>query len=402
MTDADQVIAARRAYVASLVLGVAGGAASAGGVQLERDGLRIGGQVAVPADELDRMFAAVTLQREVDTGRLDSMGMFDESAATWSLSQPLVQLRGLDVARRLGRPAEAGAAGGRFRVVITHDVDRTTFREPTTIVKSALRSLKRMRCEAALRASLSHQSLYRVYEWMLARERHYGVEATFFVLSGPYGLRRYSSRADIRWAASRELVRLIRDAGMSIGLHGSYYARERSSYREEKERVEDAIGAPITCHRNHYLRFDPVQMWRQLEDAGIRTDFSVGFNYRLGFRAGCGTIYPGFDLTRNQLSNVGSVPLLFMDGVLGGADRRALLQGLRSALEEVKRISGCVSLLFHPELFVTDPSLMDVFEEVLQMCVSLGADLSGDLPPVPAALRGRASVCAIGDKTCVA
>jgi hypothetical protein len=408
MIDVERAKTAQRAYIASLVLGAAGSdGASAqlgcGDVRLEQEGLLVGGQVVVPADELDRMFASVTLQREIDTGRLDSMGMFDEPAATWDVSRPSVQLRALDVARKLGCPAKPGAGDGRFRVVITHDVDRTTFCEPTTVVKGAIRSLMRMRCDESLRATLSRRSLYRVYEWVLARERHYGVGAYFFMLAGPYGMRRYSSRCDIQWAVSRDLMRLITEAGMTVGLHGSYYARERDSYRAEKERVEHELGVPITCHRNHYLRFDPLTMWGQMEAAGISTDFSVGFNYRLGFRAGCGNLYPGFDLSQNRPSRVNSVPLLFMDGVLFGADRRMLLQGLRSALEEVKRVNGCVSLLFHPELFVTDPSLMDIFEEVLQMCVRLGADLSGALPRTSEVQQAMSAILRVGGgEPCVA
>ncbi len=83
---------------------------------------------------------------------------------------------------------------------------------------------------------------------------------------------------------------------MTVGLHGSYYAREQDSYRAEKERLEQVLGTAVTTHRNHYLRFDPMRMWSQLEAAGIRHDFSVGFNYRLGFRAGCARAYRGFDL----------------------------------------------------------------------------------------------------------
>ena len=71
---------------------------------------------------------------------------------------------------------------------------------------------------------------------------------------------------------------------------------DRNGYASEKQRIEEQLGAAVTCHRNHYLRFDPRDMWGQLEAAGIRYDFSVGFNYRMGFRGGCGRAYRTFDL----------------------------------------------------------------------------------------------------------
>ncbi len=50
-----------------------------------------------------------------------------------------------------------------------------------------------------------------------------------------------------------------------------------------------------------------------------------------------------------------AVPLLFMDGILFDGDRQDILRRLRLALEEAQRVGGCVSLLFHPGLFVMDP-----------------------------------------------
>jgi hypothetical protein len=403
MTGVREAQAARRAYVAGLLAGAAAEGLERGGealaeAHLSEAGLRVAGRVAVPADELDRLFAAVTLQREVKSGLLDAMGMFDERAAPWDVSKPELDQRAQELARKLGDKPTHAAGAGRLRVILSHDVDRTTFCEPTTLLKGAWRSLRRRCRDASLMAAFSPKALYRVYEWLLARERHYGACAYYFMLAGPYGVRRYSSRCDIRWSASKDLGALIRGAGMRIGLHGSYYARERDSYREERLRVEESLGVPVTCHRNHYLRFDPVRLWRQMEEAGFEADFSVGFNYRLGFRAGCGNVYPGYDFAQNRVSRVCSVPLLFMDGVLAGADRSALLRELRESLEEARRVGGCVSLLFHPELFVVDPGLMDVFEEVMQMCVALGADVSGKLPaarfaPLAADVVGGGASC---------
>jgi len=61
-------------------------------------------------------------------------------------------------------------------------------------------------------------------------------------------------------------------------------------------------------------------------------------------------------------------------------DAEMLLQEPRNALEDVKRVRGWVSVLFHPESFLGNESLWSVFRDVLHMCKDMGADVSGNLP----------------------
>jgi hypothetical protein len=151
--------------------------------------------------------------------------------------------------------------------------------------------------------------------------------------------------------------------------------------------LEQVLGRSVVHHRNHYLRFDSTRICSQLEAAGIQYDFSVGFSQRLGFRAGCAHAYRGFDVLQSRPSGLVFVPLLFMDGLLFLGDRAEVLRRLRSALEAAKQVSGCVSLLFHPELFLVEGGFSDFFEEVLSLCGELGADLSGRLGPTDTVSR---------------
>ena len=347
-------------------------------------GLRLPGGELVAEAELEKIFAGITLQREIDTGRLDHMEMFDETAAAWDVSQPWIDLRAKALAGRMGdhRPWRASPETS-FRVVVSHDVDRTTPWEPTSLIRTLLSVLGVRPDWLSIPNAISPKRWLENYQRLLECERRRGVGAYYFLISGPYGLARYASRCDIRWAQSRKILKLITQAGMTVGLHGSYSARDHDGYTSERERLEEQLGTAVACHRNHYLRFDPLRMWSQLEAAGIRYDFSVGFNYRMGFRAGCGRAYRTFDLVNRRPSTVVSIPLLFMDTLMLRQDRREVLRQLRAALEEVKRVNGCVSLLFHPELFLIDPRIFAVFEGVLDMCEEMGADVSGRLPELP-------------------
>ncbi len=349
----------------------------------EAEGLRVPGAPRVSCSELDEIFASATLLREMCC-RLDCMGRLDEATLTWMVSKPWIDLLGIELGeKRLPGPGVHRRVETSFRVVISHDIDRTSGLEPAGLVKSLLHSLGLNLVWPQMSGALSQEIWLRNLDRLLDCERRHGIGAHYFMLSGPYGLRRYSSRYDIKWAQSRKMVSMILDAGMKIGLHGSYYARDHNSYAVERKRLEDAVCAPVVCHRNHYLRFDPLRIWGQLEAAGIEYDFSIGFNSRIGFRSACARAHRTFDLANNRPSRVISIPLLFMDGILFRDERPVVLHQLRQALEEVKRVNGCVSLLFHPELFLVDSRLFTVFEDILDICREQGADLSGRLPDRP-------------------
>jgi|GEM_PF-3185565 len=333
--------------------------------------------VVVAEELLERVYSSVTLQRELATGRADPMGRFDEEAIAWEIAKPWIDLAAKEIAGRAGLNGKER----HFGVVVTHDVDRTTGFEPTSILRSLLQAW-RLRKDPwlSLGLSLSPGALLDNIRRLLEFESAQGVGATYFMMSGPCGLRRHSSRSDIRWSVSRKIAEEVRQAGMTVGLHGSYYARERNSYPDERARLEEAIRAPVTCHRNHYLRFGTTEVWSQLEAAGIRYDFSVGYASRMGFRAGTARPYPTFDLAHRRPSRVIAVPLLYMDAAHEDSNHAESFARFRVALEQVKAVQGCVSVLFHPELFLVDKGLWPMFQEMIALCRELGADLSGRLP----------------------
>jgi hypothetical protein len=381
----DQDLAVHREYAAALLLdALAGfGTVSCGqgqpGPGLTAQGLVLKGCPAVPQAELDEIFASASFVRELKTGRIDGLGRFDEGEIGWDITVPWIDRRVHALAASLS-PNHGGLVRRKLKVLITHDVDRTTGCEPTAILNALLRAgrLRRSSC-LGLRATFLPYALMRTIGRLLEYERVHGVGALYFMMAGPYGYSRYATRTDIRWRVSRQIAQLVRQAGMGVGLHGSFYARENNSYAEEKERLEQVVGVPVTMHRNHYLRFDTERFACQLEGAGMAYDFSAGFGTRVGFRTGCAHVYRAYDLLNEKKARLRLVPLVFMDTVLFCGDPDARLAELRATLQEAQGVGGCIALLFHPETLMAHQNGWNWFERVIGMCSDLGADLSGEL-----------------------
>jgi len=335
-------------------------------------------------NELLEVFASVSLQRELTTKRTDYLGRFDEAAITWDVARPWVDLRAQEIGPPLvDRGSTNPECGSRFSVLITHDIDRTTTLEPLSVLNSLANAL-RLRAGNwwPLTTALSPRALIRTIERLLDFEVSQQIGALYFMMAGPYRFGRYSPRTDVRWRSARAVARLVQEARMTIGLHGSFSAKDGNSYREEKDRLQQTLACAVTTHRNHYLRFDPTRLYSQLERAGIQFDLSVGFINRIGFRAGCARCHRAFDLQNGRPSNVFSVPQLFMDTILQNRTPEQILLELHGALSHVRAVQGCVCLVFHPETFLIDSRAWPLFQNIVHMCRDLGADLSGRLPDV--------------------
>lgn len=342
----------------------------------------LAGKVTIRRREMDWIFDTVSLKREVDSGLTDAIGRFDEDRCPWPTEEPTAwayaqQLRGQLAAAGVHPPD----LPGRFRVLFTHDVDRTTDMEPTMIGKWFLGALGIRPSPMAIKHPFNPRRITRLVERLLDMEAEVGATSWTFCLSGPYSASKGGSRYDANWPSAQRLFRSLDRRGGHLGLHGSFYAGERDSYLEECLRLEKAAGKPITSHRNHYLRFSPLRIWSQLEKARISVDMSIGFVRRISFRAGLCHAYRPYNLLAERPSPIIEVPLLFMENH-EYVEPRATLEYLLAQLRKVRDANGCVSILLHPDKIASDNVWLDFYYRLLRATKALGAQMDGQLPPM--------------------
>jgi len=124
------------------------------------------------------------------------------------------------------------------------------------------------------------------------------------------------STYDIQDPNVRYCIERIQEAGMKVGLHGSYRSYDNPElFAVEKARLEKIAGTPITFSRQHYLRFgsNTLDVWQK---AGITDDYTLCYAEQPGFRCGTCHPYPLYDLTNDCTTNIIEHPLIVMDGSL--------------------------------------------------------------------------------------
>jgi hypothetical protein len=291
-----------------------------------------------------------------------------------------------------------------FTIGLSHDIDslqRWDGRGFARTGRSMVWALGRARFRAAVRDGLELVGGLRVrvgggdphmnLEQILALEQDLGVRSTFFLLP------RHSHRWDgthPSWYQRQlpAMARLLADVA-EIGVHASTACsgdpalnrdaqdgqdgrrdlfpssnpghpgpvtgelvgvperRNVLSLREERERLEGLIEAPVRGVRFHNLRCR-CDLMKDVAAAGYEYDSTLGFAEGPGFRAGIARPFQLYDCERDCPLDLIEVPLAVMDTTLLsprylGLDALKGREQALAALEAVRDCGGAAALLWH-------------------------------------------------------
>jgi hypothetical protein len=383
LTNNNNACRSRLGYVTEVLLGKGQTDTTVEVLKDAQPGLYFQDKFLLPQSKLEFIFQRISLRAEIESGKYDKLGRLDPKATRSESEKPWIDENSVLLRSRLkDEGVMVDGPSQVFKVIFTHDVDMVTGFEPQCIMRSLLKRhfLQRKKTWLSLRQCFMPRELLRNLERLLEIERKNSIRAWYHIAAGRYGLYRHSSFYNANWLIARSFIQKIKDAGGHVGLHGSFGAREKDSYKDEANRLRQVSGMQIIAHRNHYLRFDPVRLWGQLERAGIHIDSSIGFGKKTGFRAGTSRPYHPYDLLNEQKSTVTEIPLVFMDAVNHLSNLDVAFSNLKNVINSAQRMNGCIALLFHPENMAMDERWYIFYQRVIEHCQSIKADISGEMP----------------------
>ncbi len=143
-----------------------------------------------------------------------------------------------------------------------------------------------------------------------------------------------------------------------VGLHPSWQSNKNTSLlKKEKERLAALTGTQINASRQHFLKLTLPRTYRNLLEAGIRFDFSMGFADDNGFRASVATPFYWYDLEKETATGLLIFPFCFMEAtsVFYKKDTpAAALADLQQLYNEVKAFNGFFSMIWHNHSFADE------------------------------------------------
>ncbi len=111
-----------------------------------------------------------------------------------------------------------------------------------------------------------------------------------------------------------EFINLAKSRGYEIGIHPSFNGYlKKALFKKEKEALEDLIGHSVHATRQHFLRWKFPETPRIIEEFGLKTDSTIGFSDRIGFRCGTGFAYRLYDFEKEHAFEFLEIPMVVMD-----------------------------------------------------------------------------------------
>jgi hypothetical protein len=173
----------------------------------------------------------------------------------------------------------------------------------------------------------------------------------FFLTSG-YG--KYDKSISPQNKTFRELVARTMKFGHPA-IHPSYRSAGKPAVLEREIRTLSSIaGTGIVDSRQHYLKFNLPQSYRQYLEAGIRQEYSMGFASHCGFRAGTSRPFHFYDLENEQETLLKVIPFQLMDRTLKDymqLSPDAARKRIMKMVDAVRKVKGTLVTIWHNDAF---------------------------------------------------
>ncbi|HVZ95622.1 MAG TPA: polysaccharide deacetylase family protein [Chitinophagaceae bacterium] len=243
----------------------------------------------------------------------------------------------------------------QFRAIVTYDIDvaykfegRSFVRNAGSIAKDVL-SLNfkniRQRNDVLKRHTTDPWDTYAYLKEKIEANR---LPSIFFFLLA--GLSKHDRNLDFRSPVMKQLAKSI-SAFSEIGIHPSFYSSSSlEKIIDEKKRLEEISGKQVTKSRQHFLKFELPDTYNYLIKAGIREDYSMGFPYEAGFRAGTCRPFAYYDLKNETAADLTIFPVTLMEGNFMKEkkfNKEKIIQTISKLLEEVKKTGGTFISIWH-------------------------------------------------------
>jgi hypothetical protein len=215
---------------------------------------------------------------------------------------------------------------------------------------------------------------YDTYDYMLEIQKRYKLKPIYFFLLGDYGMNDKNLPVDSYKFHS--LIKRIADYA-DVGIHPSFGSNEHPSrLKTEIGRLSKILHREVTKSRQHFLKLKLPLTYRNLIDFDITDDYTMGYAWSIGFRAGICTAFNFYDLDMELETKLKVHPFAVMDATLKyymKLQPDEAIARIRPLVEEVRAVNGTFISLWHNET-LSDEKQWAGWREVYEETVKLAAE----------------------------
>jgi hypothetical protein len=160
---------------------------------------------------------------------------------------------------------------------------------------------------------------------------------------------------------------------LKAGLHPSWQSGDKPGLiKKEMDLLQYEIGVEAKGSRQHYIRFTLPQTLRNLIDACIYDDYSMGYGSINGFRASVASAFFWYDLEAEKQTQLKLHPFCFMDANSFYEQKSTPQQALGEMMnyfKVIKSVSGTMITIWHNTFLGTHRRFTgwrEVYEEFIR------------------------------------
>ncbi len=205
------------------------------------------------------------------------------------------------------------------------------------------------------------------YEELIALHKKYNVKCNFFFQFADYS--KYDKNVSTNSMKFKSLIKYVADYA-PVSLAASYSSFSNLELlRKEKANLEEVINRPVNSSKMRYNRVDIPETYRNLITAEFTDDYTMGYTYELGFRAGTCTAFQFYDIPLEVKQPIKVHPFVIHDYALAKIKKdEVILQQLKKIKHEVSQVNGTMIVMFSNELLGNkdDRDWMSLYAEILK------------------------------------
>ncbi len=265
-----------------------------------------------------------------------------------------------------------------FRFKPTYDVDQAFSYSQKGLVRSIggyVKSAMEFEWKDLLRRSRvlfsGFKDPFDTFDLQIEYQKRFNLKPIYFFLFGHYG--EYDKNINTRNRIFRFLIKKMGDYAQ-IGIHPSYYSNSsREILHKEIKNLEQVVNKDITQSRQHFLRLNFPETYRNLIEEDITDDYTMGYAALPGFRAGICSTFNFYDLDIEIETKLKVHPFMVMDGTLKDYLKLTTtdaIEEIKKLIDEVKAVNGTFISLWHNESLSNEKRWVGwrkVYEELLIM-----------------------------------
>ncbi|WP_396632113.1 polysaccharide deacetylase family protein [Maribacter sp. R86514] len=208
---------------------------------------------------------------------------------------------------------------------------------------------------------------YDNYNELIGLHKKYKIKCNFFFQFADYS--KYDKNVSTNSIKFKSLIKHVADY-MPVSLAASYSSfSDLELLKKEKANLEEVINRPVNNCKMRYNRVDVPQTYRNLIAAEFTNDFTMGYTFELGFRAGTCTPFQFYDIPLEVKQPIKVHPFAMHDISLSKIKKdEEIYRQIELLTNEVKKVNGTLIAMFSNEVLgkKEDRDWMTVYSEVIK------------------------------------